>query len=86
MAVVTEGGLFNPLGLCQTKTLYRMNYTSFLIFLIEIILKENDDMTIDDIGLSEHELRPLWAMGVTPEFVYYSIWEDDAGNYLRCPV
>jgi len=60
-----------------------MNYTQFLITLIEIIMKDNEGMTVSEIALTEDDCLQHFTDGTTPEDLYFNVWQKDAGHYWR---
>lgn len=56
-----------------------MNYTQWLTKLIAIIC-QSGELTPIEIALSEDDCKAYFANGLTPEQVYFDIWEEDAGH------
>lgn len=63
----------------------KINYTSWVIALIVIILNDNRDMHVFEIALNEDKLKIYFEKKLSPQYVYNDIWERDAGNYYKIP-
>jgi len=56
-------------------------YTSFLIDLIALINAQG--ISTEQISLSETEVRDSYQRGQTPEYLYFEVWQQDAGNFFK---
>jgi hypothetical protein len=61
-----------------------MNYTNWLLALLQLICKDAN-LTIHEIALDEIETKSCCAMGLSPEDVYFTRWNKDAGHYYKIP-
>lgn len=59
-----------------------MNYTNWLINLLDIIILETN-FSLRDISITEEEVKGYWEQGVLPNQVFYDIWDQYAGNYFK---
>lgn len=57
-----------------------MTYTQWLLKLISIIMVDSG-LSIDEIALTDSDCFAQYKAGVTPEHLYFNVWEGCAGNY-----
>ncbi len=58
-----------------------MTYTQFIIQLIDLILTDNEGMSVSEIGLSEDECKRHFESGKSASELYHNVWNGDAGHY-----
>ncbi len=51
--------------------------------LISIVLKDNSELSRDQLAFDEESLSGFYNKGLTPKQVYFDEWEGDAGNYYK---